>query len=97
MVRFANAVLVNDAVPIVDKLDTDVAAWFDNKFVFCFCQVLHHVHQRGFAAANRTSQQHTFIEINTELKSCLLVSQEICNEPINYSMVAFNYPESCAV
>ena len=74
MVRFANAVLVNDAVTIVDKFDTDVAAWFDNKFVFCFCQVLHHVHQRGFAAANRTSQQHTFVEINAELKGGLFVS-----------------------
>ena len=77
MVRFANAVLVNDAVAIADKLDTDVATWFDNKLVFGFCQVLHHVHQRGFAAADRTSQKHTFIEINTELKSCLFVTQEI--------------------
>lgn len=97
MVRFAYAVLVNDSVAIVYKFNADIPARLYNKLVFGFCKVLHHIHQRGFAAANRTCQQHTFIEINAELKSRLFISQEISYEPVDYRMVAFNYPESCSV
>jgi len=53
MKLFTDTVVLNHTIPFIDEFNADIPAGLYGKFIFSFCQVLHDIHNRGFAAADR--------------------------------------------